>query len=81
MGDDTLHTWNTRDEDWETLIWAATYPHSTTWLRTMAIDELERRLGSNEAVLAVVNERLAVGIPIGALPAWVPESVRRSNNA
>lgn len=71
-----MESWNTSEADWEMLIWAATYPKSTKSLRSQAIDELVLRLGSNEAVLDIVQERLAVGVPIGALPDWMPDRFR-----
>lgn len=76
---ESSRTRNTRDADWETLLWAAMPPQSTTQLREQAIDELEFRLESNEAALEVVRERLVVGIPVGTLPGWAPEFTLRSN--
>lgn len=41
-------------------------------LKPKALDELHRRLGSNEAILGIVQERLALRTPIGTLPDWKP---------
>lgn len=68
--------WKVEHADWETLLWVATYPAATRPMRDAALTELERRLGSKEDVLEIVQERLALGVPIGAIADWTPERCR-----
>lgn len=73
--------WNVEHADWEDLLWAATYPSASQPLRDTALTELERRLGSRESVLEVVRERLAFGLPIGAVPDWMPKRCRSAEES
>ncbi len=59
------------DEDWDTLIWCVVSPQAGRF-KEIAMEEMVRRAGTEEEAAEIVKQRIALGVPIGALQDWAP---------